>query len=205
MTVVSLIKLHRRIEWSLLRLYMVRNIRLLTLLEKFVAREFIPHVCVKKVTMALYYHPGYGLGESTDDNPTLYWEAPLALTIWSRDDKPMAGLAVEFRRNALCIRQLQGVAGIRFPPDASDWPRKFVKACISFARWTGIKHVRVYRADQSLFYWLPVGAIPKGVTIAEYEDKHRTRMRRRYDGTARQIGMEMRDRWGEWTHPKYKK
>lgn len=202
-TLIVLIALHkasRRVEWFFLRRIILRRKRLALLVQAFVVREFLPSEYFKKVTLALYYRPGYGLGESSDIAKTLFWEAPLAIAVWSKDG-PVAGMAVEFRRNALCIRQLQGVSGASFPPECRDWPKRFVRACTSLARQAGIKHVRLYRADQSLFYFFPDAAASEGQSPSEALENHRARMRRRYDGTARQLRMHMTERWGEWSHP----
>jgi hypothetical protein len=185
-----------------LRKAILRRLRLVKLFEGFIARAFMDSLSVKRVSTVLYFHRGYGLGESTETHKTLYWEAPLTFTLWGKDG-PVAGMAVEFRPNALCIRQLQGVAGTSLSPQERDWPKKFVQACISLALWTGIRYVRVYRADQSLFYHFPDFSRKTIEDISAAEKKHRERMRRRYDGTARQLGFVMKRKWGEWTHPKY--
>lgn len=191
----------RRIEWFFLRHIIYKRIRLALLLEKFVMRSFAGYPSIKRATMALYYRPGYGLGESNENIKTLYWEAPLAIALWTKDG-PAAGMSVEFRGDTLCIRQLQGVSEVTLTPRERDWPKAFIRGCISFARWTGVKHIRLYRANQSLFYYFPDFSNVPPEKLEEAEEGHRARMRRRYDGTARQLGFVMKPKWGEWTNPK---
>lgn len=190
----------RRTEWFFLRYVLLRKPGIALLLHKVVARTFRRQTAMVRVTGALYYRRGYGIGESPGETRTLYWEAPLTFTVW-RDGKPLCGMALELRRNALCIRQLQGVAGVRFPEELRNWPRLFVLACVRFARLVGIKHVRLYRAHTSLFYEYPIIDADEGHPYEEAVRLHQVRMRRRYDGTARQLGFKIMEDWGEWTHP----
>ena len=191
----------RRIEWFFLRQIILRRIRLCSLLETFVAKEFQKYPAAKGISLRVYYRRGYGTGESSEKKHTLYWEAPLAIAIWT-EKGPAAGMAVELRWGALCIRQLQGVAGVPLSKELPDWPKTFVEACLRFARRTGVRHVRLYRADQSLFYYWPMLPKKEGRTRYEMLEEHRQRMRRRYDGTARQMGFNMKKKWGEWEKPR---
>ncbi|MDB5264484.1 MAG: hypothetical protein JWN64_55 [Parcubacteria group bacterium] len=142
-----------------------------------------------------------GRGYSEVEDAKIYWEAPLAFTIWS-DKGPLFALAVEFWNDTLCIRQLQGVGGASIPEDLRHWPNMFVEACCLFARKANFKRVRLYRANQSLFYAYPdVSKVPLEKQIEEVS-AIRKRMTRRYDYTAEQAGFVMMPRWGEWTNLK---
>jgi len=144
-----------------------------------------------------YGAPGYGQGEKF----RICWEATVGITVWLAKE-PAIGMGVEFRGKTLCIRQLQGVAGANLK-EMGPWPRTFVSACLAFAKENGLKRVRLYRADQGLFYRYPDLKPRDGQTYREAVKEHQRRMRRRYDGTARQMRFKMKRRWGEWANPNY--
>ena len=198
---ISYRRIVRRIEWFFLCRLILKRPKLARLLRKSIERAFKDHLKINRLTAVLYFHRGYGNGESTDTVKTIYWEAPLAITAWTSEG-PAFGMGIEFRSDALCIRQLQGVGGTHLPEELKQWPKIFVSGCLRFARRAGIKHVRLYRADQSLFYYWPMlRQDGTGDAAADALKDHQRRMRRRYDGTARQLGLAMKNRWGEWTHP----
>lgn len=184
----------RRIKWFFLVHSMMRLKRKRChLLRKCVRHVFWKCPSVVRITAVFYTRRGY----SEVEDGKIYWEAPLGITVWTKDG-PAVALAVEFWNDTLCIRQLQGTANTWIPADMREWPSLFVSACELFVKHSGFKCLRLYRADQSLFYHFPdVSKVPK-----EKVDATRVaiqgRMVRRYEGTAEKMGFEMKRRWGEW-------
>ena len=153
---------------------------------------------VTDVTTCVYFGPGYGYGESTEERRAFYWEAPLAIAVWTNQG-PTIGIGLEVRGRVLCVRQLQGVAGVQIPESLKKWPQLFVQTCIDFAERTRtFGEVRLYKADQSLYYKYPDIRVGEDESLAEAIRSHQKRMRRRYDGTARQLGFEKCSRWYVW-------
>jgi hypothetical protein len=126
-------------------------------------------------------------------------EAPVVVVVHI-NGTPALGMSVEFFRNTLSIRQLQGQKGFACPESLKNWPKLFVEACMGAAIECGIKRLRLYRADQDLFYKEPHFSDPAEASPEAIESIRR-RMRRRYDGTARQMGFVMHERWGELINP----
>jgi hypothetical protein len=153
---------------------------------------------ITDVTVSIYFRPGYGYAEVFEGRKTLYWEAPLTVIVWT-EAGPIIGLSLEVWGGVLRIRQLQGVVGMQTPESLRKWPRQMVQACIEFAEETAsYKEVRIYKADQSLFYKYPDLHLGKDEDADEALREHQQRMRRRYDGTARQLGFSERPRWYVW-------
>ncbi|HVX90722.1 MAG TPA: hypothetical protein VHC20_03750 [Candidatus Paceibacterota bacterium] len=126
-------------------------------------------------------------------------EAPIIFSVYL-GGFPAFMLGGEFRGDVFCIRQLQGALGVAIPPELKHWPRLLVEACMESAEQYGIPEIRLYRAHQTLFYRMPVFEGPPQAISA-----YRQRMRRRYDGTARQLGFTMKRDWGEWKNPAYER
>jgi hypothetical protein len=187
----------RRVEWFFLVKAMLKRRTLIRALIKSVESAFAHGEGFDHVSAVLYFSRGYGLTEAVDGRGTFYWEAPLGIAVWT-EEGPLVGMAVEFRGDALCIRQLQGVAGARIPKSLLHWPRLFVEACISCAEGVGMREVRIYKADQSLFYYFPTMQLKEGEDSREATRAHRKRMRRRYEGTARQLSFCERSNWYVW-------
>ena len=193
-------RLLRATKWKIYRRRMIRTRRgklVRKVLLHAIKKRFWKLPSTRRYTSVSFPRRGY-----TDvEDGKVYWESPLGVTVWN-EHGPVCSLGVEYWNDTLCIRQLQGVAGARAPSDFKDWPRVFVDACVETARRMGMRRVRLYRADQSLFYSFPsLEDVPNGEydrVVAEL----RNRMRRRYDGTARQMGFAMKRRWGEWVNPK---
>jgi len=136
-------------------------------------------------------------------NDLIAWEAPACFAVWD-EGLPLFGVAFEVRKGFINIRQLQGVPGRPVPPELRDWPKRLVRLAMRFARLSGLKGVRLYKAHTCLYYQWPFFAdLPEmnEEELAEYLKEHRKRMRRRYDGTARQLGFTMHEHWGEWLCP----
>lgn len=130
------------------------------------------------------------------------WDAPIAIMV-SVNNKPAFGMAVELCGKTLSIRQLQGVKGTRIPYALREWPKIFIEGCVSYARYSGLKRVRVYRADQSPHYMTPAFQQTLDGKLAEmFLDNHQNGMRRRYDGTAKALGFLPKRRYYEWKAPK---
>ncbi len=143
------------------------------------------------------------LGYGELENRLICWETPSGITVWL-DGKPACAMGFELIGKRLCIRQLQGVAGVQFPVECRNWPRLFIQAAIDFAQASGLEEVRLYRAHMCLFYEDPVIVIREGVAHNHVPIKlYRQKMRRRYDGTARQLGFEMLHEYGRWLNPLY--
>ncbi len=145
------------------------------------------------IHMGYINKPGY-VHEITN---SVCWEAPI-IFMAHVGGKPAVGMAIEMHRRHIAIRQLHGVRGVQLPPELREWPKVFVEACMAFAQERGLKEVRLYRADQDMFYRAPY--IDESTESA---DAVRRRMRRRYDGTARQLKFVMKKRWGVWYNPTY--
>lgn len=189
--------LPRRIEYLPLCAFMVPKKRMRIILMKMLAREFQNEIKNLKVGMTLAWSPGY----SEIENKKICWEAPLGLSVWD-DDQPLFGVAIEFRYGFLCIRQLQGVAGQKVSYNLRSWPQRVVRLMVRFARLTGLKGIRLYRANTSDFYDYPHFA--DAYTDEEWRSKRddlRVRLRRRYDQTAESLGFVMRKYWGECVFP----
>lgn len=154
-------------------------------------------VCTK-VSMGFNPRPGHGNLEHLK----LCWDAPIGITVWFNDE-PALGLGCSMHRNFLFVWQLQGVAGITVPPELRDWPKLFIEACMEYAELSGMKGVRVYRAQHSTLFEHPYFDTQSSEEYRTAVVAHQQRMRRRYDGTARQMGFTMRPRWGEWLNEKH--
>lgn len=146
------------------------------------------HTSFTGIGSMLFNSPGYNRETSS-----ICWEAPIAILIYL-DEKPVFGIGLEFYTNRLSIRQLQGSPGANIP---ADLPKICVSGAIKFAKDTGIEEIRLYRAHKSLFYRDSLFETPEGESRQEIQKAIRKRMRRRYDGTARQLGFTMKKDWGE--------
>ncbi len=152
-------------------------------------------------------NPHMGYGKETDRNGTqvIYWETPLGIMIYLGEREPYFALGFDLSKKVLSIRQIQGVRGKRPPRELHLWPQLFVQGCVEYAKSAGLKEVRIYRADQSLFYEHPVYLVPE--EGQRYEDvlrEHQARMRRRYDQTAEEMGFVPKGkRYLRWVNPNY--
>ncbi len=187
------------LRWKKQFCYFYLNQRVLRVFLKLVGRSFCMSPHVYQATITLMYQPG----TCSVANDRIVWEAPAGFAVWG-EELPLFAMAIEIRKGFLCIRQLQGVPGQPVPPDLRDWPKRFVQVAVRFARLTGLKGVRLYRAHTCAFYQRP--HFTDLVTMdepdfVEYANEYRKRMRRRYDGTARQMGFTMKKDYGEWLCP----
>jgi hypothetical protein len=128
-------------------------------------------------------NPGYG----EQENRAICWETPTGFVLWF-DDRPLVAVGLEFGHATLSIRQLQGVKGSKIPEEIKDWPVRMVRMLVRYARLTGMKRVRIYRAHTSMFYTYPDLDLDLGPAYYGAREKLRERMRIRYDGTARKAG-----------------
>lgn len=146
------------------------------------------------VRWMLFDAPGYNYETSP-----LCWETPVAILLYYRN-KPLFGVGLEIYKKKIYIRQLQGIAGTKFPKKIKDLPATCVTAIVDFAKQEKFSKVRLYRAHCDMFYQDPfLPDIPEGKTKDEMVNEIRQRMRRRYDGTARQLGFVMKKNYGEIT------
>lgn len=147
--------------------------------------------------------PGMGYGISPDGTrDPICWEAPTCLSILLAGEQ-VFGLGVELRGAVLSVRQLQGVRGRSYPHNLKKWPQMLVLGCIKFAELEGFKEVRVYKADQGMFYEYPEIEAADQKEWQEKVAEHQRRMRRRYDGTARQLKFEEMEKYWRWVNPHY--
>lgn len=143
-----------------------------------------------------------GIGHGLNDNRTICWEAPIGITVWLSGE-PACAIGFELEGDTLCIKQLHGVSGAKDLRDIPDWPKLLVRCCMAMAEEAGLAGVRLTRANQTLFYKRPLFKTANGLTCVERRKQHRQRMRRRYDGTARQLGFTMNRQYSEWKNPEY--
>lgn len=183
----------RRVERVFLQRIISKRLRDVVVLEYFVEGGFLGLAGVTRVTTEIYHRRGYGVREGG----AFYWEAPIAIAVWDKDG-PFAGMALELRKDAICIRQLQGVSGHHAPEGARDWIRRFVACVQEAAIDLKVPEVRLYKADESLFYRYPCIEEREGQTWGEALLEHQQRMRRRYDGTARQMRFKEDRHWYFW-------
>lgn len=187
----------RQAHWIFLILVLLWRGRLVTLLFLHLASRFIKHPYITRVSISWNSNPGHGPLEERK----ICWEAPLGITFWS-DEGPVFAAAFELHWSGFYIRQLQGVSGVVIPEDLRDWPRRLVSECLSFSRRAGMAEMRLCRAHTSLFYRFPYFGTAGGDEAYEVQAaKHRQRMRRRYDGTARQLGLCFVGKWAIWRNP----
>jgi hypothetical protein len=152
---------------------------------------------VEPTITSVGFHTQSGPGYCTDGDvrtSEICWEAPVCITVYV-EEKPLIGMAVEFRGPTLCIRQLQGAPGARIPESLRKWPALFVKAGKNFLFNTaGISSLRIYSADQRPSYDYPFPSLSKEEMVT-----HQQHLRRRYDGTARQQGFKkMNAKYWAW-------
>lgn len=132
------------------------------------------------------YHP---------ETSPICWEAPLAVLVYL-NRAPAFGVGLEVTDAVVSIRQLQGVQGARIPPELRKWPAYCIEGVQTFAKVAGFGQVRVYRAHMDLFYRYP--HLPEDMSaedVSGYVTVVRQRMRRRYDGTARQLTFKVCTDW----------
>lgn len=181
-----------------------RRTEYLNRLVRCVGREFLGAQSFTGVQWHTQPFPGYVHdkpgGKRTSE---ICWEAPVGITIYL-DEKPVLGMAVEFRGPHLCIRQLQGVAGVHLPDELKDWPARFVEGAMNFLCNTEeLVSVRLYAADQRWSYKRPFNREVELLVLTATELKqYQQRLRRRYDGTARKMGFTRHNnRYYDWRAP----
>ena len=155
------------------------------------------------VAWGIYTALGNDPAQHYKGKPTICWEASIGIMA-TLAGRPAFGLGVEFAGDRLDIRQLQGAQDLVVGKSLEDWPKLLVGACMAFAQISGdIREVRVYKADQAPFYYSPLVYPKKGQTYEEVAQECRQRMRRRYDGTARRLGLKKEEDYYSWTNPEY--
>ncbi len=151
----------------------------------------------------IYAGIGYCEANNFEGEKTIAWEAPVGYLVNIRN-RPTLALGVEFRGKVLCIRQLQGVRGAPIPPELRHWPKLLVKACMEYALRLGvIEEVRLYAADQTLFFHYPVFEDDNGQKYADRVKDHQQRISARYNGTARKLKFASNERYYVWRNPTY--
>ena len=154
-----------------------------------------------RVGYSLARHPGYRVHPDGTSDP-ICWEAPIGITLYIHN-KPVCGMAVQFCGKVLKIRQLQGIKDVRLPGVLREaWTQVFARSCCRYASRRSFDCVRIYRADQSLYYRYPVLQGIHGNPSQADLSTLRKRMCRRYDGTAEALGFAPKRRYYEWKAPK---
>jgi hypothetical protein len=197
--VISFLRSYRWLSWKKQFCYFYLNQRVLRVFLRFLAHSFRTSPNALQCTVTLMYQPG----TCSVAEDRIVWEAAAGFAVWD-EELPMFAMALEIRKGFLCVRQLQGVPGRPVPSDLRDWPRRFVQVAMRFARLAGLKGVRLYRAHTCAFYQRPYFEDPPPMDESqsvEYLKEFRRRMRRRYDGTARQLGFVLNKDYGEWLCP----
>ncbi len=179
--------------------------------RKKVLRELMTSVgLVFKETTALFTKihgglakkPGYDEGQNYAGERTICWEAPMAILVYLAD-RPALALGVELRGKVLCIRQLQGAPRLPLNKPLQRWPQFMVIGCMEAAQRLNLREVRIYNADQNLSYHYPVFDLASRQSQVMADEEHRQRMRRRYEGTARQLKFKKQDKFWSWENPHY--
>ncbi len=158
---------------------------------------------VSGVGYNVYKRVGYDFSQNYQGKGTICWEASVGFLVYLAD-RPSLGMGVELMGDTLTVRQLQGAKGLELNKSLQDWPRLFLMACVEFAiRREDISRVRVLRAHKLVFYKAPIVYPRKGQTYADVVEEHTRRMRRRYDGSARQLGFKITKNYYIWENPNY--
>lgn len=182
----------RRLEWMHTLKPTFRNPERTKALGLAISQEFKDH----RVKIALFAEHG----PERNSRNTIWWEAPVTYTVWV-NGSPCFGMGLEFHGKRIHIRQLQGVEGVSVPQDLRDWPKRFVLACIRFAKVWRIEEVRLYKATETIFYSHPLVYRKEGQTRREAIKISQERMLARYNGTARKAKLQMKRRYGVWKNP----
>lgn len=192
----------RRIEYFFFSRAAHRRIRGIESLTHVVASKFVDAAEFSGMSWAIFGAPGYAM-QPDGTRGLICWEATVGLTVYVNGE-PSFGLGVDMFGNTLAIRQMQGVPMGRLPNALRAWPRLMVGACIEHASAAGLKEVRIYRADQSLFFLYPDLPLQSMEQWKNDVAKHQARMRRRYDQTAVECGFVPKGkRYLRWVNPNY--
>jgi len=171
----------------------------LNLLTNFIGHAFKQRTALfSAVQWASYKTAGYNFAQNHLGNVAICWEASVGILVYLAD-RPALGMGIDFHGDQLHIRQLQGVGELPLNKSLQKWPKLFVASCVAYAEaYERIREVRVYKADQLPFYEGPIFDLRRGQTYAEERQKLQHRLRRRYDGTARQLGFKKEKEYYVW-------
>ena len=164
----------------------------------FVFKEITPRFSA--IRLYLLNDMGYGTDSHGQRVSSICWNAPIALTVYM-DECPYLGLGIELRGKTLCIRQMQGVKGVKQLPELHGWPELLVRTCMNYAETHGLREVRVYKADQEIGFAFPQIEASEGQTKKEAIEAHQNRMRCRYDRTAQKLKFKKNKRYYVWKVP----
>lgn len=163
----------------------------------YIASRFKEYPGFAGISMSIMSSPGHGPVEDYK----VCWETPLGFTVRDSEGSCIA-LGLEFHGGFLCVRQLQGVRGRRIARKYRHWPQILIEIAQDYAIDQGLRGVKVYRAHTSLFYWYPdFGSLEEDKDFFAMREDLRIRLRRRYDGTAREMGFVLKKKYGEWLCP----
>ena len=158
---------------------------------------------VSQVGYTIYKRVGYDSAQDYEGERTICWEASVGILVYLAD-RPGLAMGIELMGDSVTVRQLQGVKGLRLNKNLQDWPRYFLGACMEFVlEREDIRYLRVLRAHRQVFYKAPIVRPRPGKTYKEVVEEHTRRMRRRYDGTARQLGFKKTKKYYVWENPNY--
>ncbi len=143
------------------------------------------------VKLHTQHKPGYEVGIGRERQADIAWEAPICLTIHVQET-PIFGFSLEVSGNILCIKQMQGIAGVKLPNELKNIPMSFVKVTQQFVEnHPRFLTLRMTSAKNRFCYYFPYEVTRDQVVGIQQ------RMQRRYEGTARQAGFR-RVNWRYW-------
>jgi hypothetical protein len=138
-----------------------------------------------------------------------HWGAPVTITVSknSQDDTPktVRCMSLFIKGDAIHIVQLQGVPLIEMPKGLRDWPERFVRACMEFARRENFRAVRLARPDSLYSYHSPsIRWYFTPTEGAQTAAKIRAAFHKYHDGTARTLGFSTETDWFCWENPDFR-
>jgi hypothetical protein len=138
-----------------------------------------------------------------------HWGAPITVTVSKKGQdatpKTVRYMSLFLKDDAIHIVQLQGVSLIEMPKGLRDWPERFVRACMEFARRENFRAVRLARPN-SLYsyhhpsirwYFTPEEGAQTATKIRQAFHKH-------HDGTAQTLGFTPETDWFCWENPDFR-
>jgi hypothetical protein len=134
--------------------------------------------------------------------PQTQWDAPVTVAVFRRrrGKKKMAlCMSLYVARRTLYIAQLQGILGTDPPKELRAWAKMFIESCRAFARQTGLRAIKVARAETLYSYRNPY---LNPLLLPESRDNALKRIRRSmqllYDANALELGFVPDGDWLKW-------
>jgi hypothetical protein len=138
-----------------------------------------------------------------------HWGAPITVTVSkkSQDETPktVRYMSLFFQDDVIHIVQLQGVPLIEMPKGLRDWPERFVRACMEFARRENFRAVRLAQPDSLYAYHNPyIRWYFTPEERAQALKKIRAGFEKHYVETARTLGFTPETDWFCWENPDFR-